>query len=75
MGPPLRRYQPNVAGEDLRRVMARDHEKYNNDNVSMLNVYLRYASESKLGQCIGEQFPGTLYMHDTFYYVIVLIVI
>ncbi|CAL8274144.1 unnamed protein product [Lota lota] len=37
MGPPLRRYQPSVAGEDLRLVMARDHEKYNltNDNTFM----------------------------------------
>ena len=60
MGPPLRRYQPSVAGEDLRRVMARDHEKYNltNDNVSILNVYQRWASESKLGECISEQVPG-----------------
>ncbi|CAL8265635.1 unnamed protein product [Gadus morhua 'NCC'] len=35
MGPPSRRYQPSVAGEDLRRVMARDLEKYSNDNTFM----------------------------------------
>ncbi|CAL8303762.1 unnamed protein product [Merluccius merluccius] len=45
MGPPLRRCQPSITGEELRRVMARGHEKYNltDDNVRFFNVHMRYA--------------------------------